>query len=380
MEKPDPDRMMQILVFLSVLIQLIVWLTIWYGYRTICSRKSGYLTNSDYDAPGLSVIVAARNEADSLEELIGALDSQTWTKYEVLIVDDASTDATASIVRGAMSSRPWLKLVSIDEPRFPRKKHALAAGIEQASYPVLVFTDADCVPGPEWLSSHGSVHARTDAEAMVLGSVELEKRRGMLNRFQRFMQTLNTTVAAATIGFGRAFLAFGGNLSYSRTLFDRVGGYGAGLRSLSGDDILFLQRVRRFSDAQIIWLTDSRSRIRTTAPRTTLGYILQKRRHVSNNRYAGSIIQIVGGLHVLSLIGVALAPSVIGWTGVWTWVLVSGVIAVALRPSFSNLNQRETLHWLPLLLILYVVFNAILPIWGILVPPKRWRDSDEEKV
>ncbi|RZK52578.1 MAG: glycosyltransferase, partial [Hymenobacter sp.] len=112
-------------------------------------------------APMFSVLVAARNEAAHLPQLLQALRAQALAphQFEVLITDDHSTDGTAALVAtAAQTSLFGLRLLTLP-PGHTGKKAALAAAIAQARAPWVVCTDADCRPGPGWLLAYASLLA-----------------------------------------------------------------------------------------------------------------------------------------------------------------------------------------------------------------------------
>ena len=105
----------------------------------------------------VSVVVAAHNEAERLPALLEALAEQTHRPFEVVVVDDRSTDATAGVVRD-WADRVPVRLVQVAEGApeaagLPPKKHALERGVEAARHARIAFTDADGRPGPGWLAA-----------------------------------------------------------------------------------------------------------------------------------------------------------------------------------------------------------------------------------
>lgn len=98
------------------------------------------------DGPAVSVIVPARNAASTLGALLDALARQDVAeRFEVLVVDDGSTDATAAIARG----HPVVTAVLTGAGAGPGAARNVALAAARGS--VLAFTDADCVPDPGWL-------------------------------------------------------------------------------------------------------------------------------------------------------------------------------------------------------------------------------------
>ena len=96
----------------------------------------------------VSVIICAHNELKNLEQLVPLLISQDHPKFEVIIVNDRSSDGSEEWLHGQETVWPDLKIVSIAKvpPGINPKKQALIKGIEVSKYDILLLTDADCPP------------------------------------------------------------------------------------------------------------------------------------------------------------------------------------------------------------------------------------------
>jgi 4,4'-diaponeurosporenoate glycosyltransferase len=103
-------------------------------------------------APRFSVLIPARNEAETLPHLLADLAQQTLQPLEVIVIDDHSSDATAAIAR---SGAPGLPVRVIQPPPLPAdwcgKTWALHHGVEASRGELLVFLDADTEPAPDFL-------------------------------------------------------------------------------------------------------------------------------------------------------------------------------------------------------------------------------------
>lgn len=98
----------------------------------------------------ISVVVPTFNRAESLERLLFALKAQRDAPaFEVLVINDGSTDDTAARVRETAASFPApLRLVNLDHRGVAAARNA---GLNAAGAELIAFLDDDCVPGPEWL-------------------------------------------------------------------------------------------------------------------------------------------------------------------------------------------------------------------------------------
>ena len=99
----------------------------------------------------ISVIIPARNEEENIDALLKALQQQTYTSslFEVIVIDDHSTDNTAAIVK----QFPHVRLLQNADAVNSFKKKAVETGVAAAINSLIVVTDADCIPPPTWLQA-----------------------------------------------------------------------------------------------------------------------------------------------------------------------------------------------------------------------------------
>ena len=341
----------------------------WYGpVREVVERTFWEAFEDEW--PSLSVIVAARNEEEHLPRLLAALERQRYSKFEVIVVDDGSTDQTATVVEKLSSLDYRFRLVR----QAPSgKKAAVSAGIAAAVNPVCVFTDADCIPGPGWLSAHARAHQGMPS-AVVVGYSPLVGSASLLVAYQQFDTSLSQFLSAAAIGHGQAYLAKGGNLSYSRDLHDEVGGFGGHGHHLSGDDTLFVQAVRRETTARIRWLDTESVTVPSPARESFRAWTRQKRRQTSTGRTFDRIAMWRAGLFHWTLVLSVLFAIASGWTVLLgLWLILAGVFAIGLGPLSSAFRNPFPRWLLPVFVPLFMVFILTVPVVGMLFPPASWQ-------
>jgi glycosyltransferase involved in cell wall biosynthesis len=100
--------------------------------------------------PSVSIVVAARNEADGIEQGVRSLLALDYSPLEVVVVNDRSTDGTGTVLERVRREHPRLTVVTVDAlpAGWLGKNHALALGAARATGEVLLFTDADVVFAP----------------------------------------------------------------------------------------------------------------------------------------------------------------------------------------------------------------------------------------
>jgi chlorobactene glucosyltransferase len=198
-------------------------------------------------APRISIIVPARNEGRQIERCVRSLLAQGYPNLDVIVVDDRSEDATASIVERIAGEDSRVRLITGEPlpPGWVGKPWALAQGARHAGGDWLLFTDADTIHEPGALSASIG-YAR--AHALDVLSVLTEQiMRTPAERL--FLPSVLWTIAFA-IGSLRAIndparenaLFNGQYILTSRRAYDGIGGHEAVRNEIAED----LELARRF--------------------------------------------------------------------------------------------------------------------------------------
>jgi glycosyltransferase involved in cell wall biosynthesis len=215
--------------------------------------------------PDVSVVIPARDAAATLPRTLEALARQTLPRerFEVIVADDGSADATAAI---AGASPVVDRVVGVDGPPGAGPGAARNAGARAVRAPVLAFTDADCLPTPGWLAQALAAAGSND---LVQGRVEPERPPGPFDR---------TVYATALHGLFET-----ANLLVRRELFDRLGGFEAGWTPGGGkelgEDTSFGWRARR-AGARVAFADDALVH-HAVFPRSAGAYAAERRRLVA---------------------------------------------------------------------------------------------------
>jgi len=346
-----------------------------------------------------SVLIAARDEAVALPQLLADLTAQTLPAvcFEVLIADDHSTDGTGALVRAAAADSSFrLQLVEL-QPIQTGKKAALTAALAQAGAPWLVCTDADCRLGPGWLAAYAGLLDSLPGPSLVgrgapngLGTGTLSHRGGtgegasrqvgpqldfisgpvLLTGPDTFFQRLLglefvglVGVGGACIGCGAPTMCNGANLAYRRTAFDAINGYAAHAHLASGDDEFLMHQLHAAYPGTVRFLADSAAVVRTAAPVTVGALLRQRVRWASKWRHYQSpasrcLALLVLGANVALAAGALAAlawPALGPWVGI-AWVLKLGADWWLLAPVLRFLGARKWLWQLLPLQLLYAPY------------------------
>ncbi|MCX6135761.1 MAG: glycosyltransferase [Ignavibacteriales bacterium] len=372
----------QILLGISTLFYAVVVIGLLAGIRRLHYHPS-------QSKPHVSVIVAARNEEENIGFLLDHLVRQDYPDFEVIIVNDRSTDQSTSIVERFQQQYPFVRLINVDSVPYdmPPKKNALAQGVASSKGEILCFTDADCFPPPQWVSSivaafdheTGLVAGYSPYSAPLTTNGTRSQGALWLRKFIEYEEFKGATWAAGAIGMKKAWLCTGRSLAYRRVVYDELGGFERIKRSVSGDDDLFLQLVRLHTSWKIRYATNPASFVPTMPPSTFGAFLQQRVRHFSAGKFFpfsmkafffafhASNALILGALAVAIVSGFSTAL-------VWPYVakcIIDAVLFLRAAPLFGQMK-----FWSSFLFMesLYVLYNSFIGPLGFM---KRyeWKPS-----
>lgn len=182
--------------------------------------------------PLISVVIAAYNEEKIIKRCVDAISSQTMPReyYEILVVDNNSTDDTAEIARKAGA-----RVITYKE--LQGASASKQYGSYHAAADIIAYTDADSVPGQDWLENLYT-YMQHDHLMCVGGTIlSLEK-----NPFTNFMFIFYDYFALLNQLFGIS-LIWGPNFAVRKEAFLGVKGFDLSLKT--SDDWEFVMRIQK---------------------------------------------------------------------------------------------------------------------------------------
>lgn len=225
----------------------------------------------------VSIVVACRNEQDNLPNLLRCLASQNYPAhlYEVVIVNDNSTDTTGQVISGFKEIRNFYSFDNLGEG----KKQALRTGIGHAGGELIITIDADCSMPHNWIRTIAACYEYCRADLMIC-PVQLERTGGIFGRFREmeFLSLQGVTAAFALANI--PIMCNGANLAFRK---DR---YLANADKIhddldSGDDVFLLHSIKKESHSLIVWLESPDAIVITKSPTAPGQYLQQRSRWIS---------------------------------------------------------------------------------------------------
>jgi len=252
----------------------------------------------------VTVVVPMRNEEDNVEGLLESLCGQTYSNFDVILVDDHSDDDTISNAQKWIDSNARLKVTCLSSTG-NSKKEAITQAIDNTFAQLIITTDADCRMHEEWIAILVAQYMRR-ASYLISAPVIMKSGESDLGKIQAAEYAGLTAIGAAAIKAGKPMFCSGANLAFSRSSFLAVGGYG-GSRSKSGDDTQLMRKISERWPHKISFLKDYRATVETATSSDHLHLFQQRRRWASKipftlSPFTVSIALLAWIFHLLLLI------------------------------------------------------------------------------
>jgi cellulose synthase/poly-beta-1,6-N-acetylglucosamine synthase-like glycosyltransferase len=241
--------------------------------------------------PEVSVVICARNEEQNLKAFLPLVLKQDYPQFEVVVVNDCSTDESEEVLMELAGQYKQLRYTSIpaDERNIRGKKLALTIGLKAAKYAYVVLSDADCYPvSKHWLQRMASNFS--DTHKIVLGYGGYERGKGLLNTIIRYETTFTALQYLGYAIKGLPYMGVGRNLAYEKSLFFDTKGFAGHYHVPSGDDDLFVNQNATGANCVVEFSPESHTR---SKPEMNFrAWFLQKKRHVSAGRFYSTVSRL----------------------------------------------------------------------------------------
>jgi len=257
--------------------------------------------NGSYEV-NISIVIAAKNETENINELINHLRNLDYSPemYEVILVDDSSTDDTLNKMKEQTSSLKNFTVISTKTSAASGKREALSLGISNSKYPQIIITDADCQPEKNWLKSYSKKFGQ--GYVMLFGIAPFYQKKNLINKISCFENLRSSVLSFSMASVGSPYTAAARNFGFSKNAFESLGGYSKTKDTTSGDDDLLLREAVK-NNLKIGIVTEPGSFVFSETKKTFSEYYQQKARHTQTSfHYLKKHQLMLGFWHLLNLI------------------------------------------------------------------------------
>ncbi|OXA92506.1 glycosyltransferase [Flavobacterium hercynium] len=327
----------------------------------------------------VSVIVCAKNEENNVKNYIPLLAEQDYPDFEIVLIDDASSDETLEVFEEFEQKYDNIRLVKVEnnEAFWGNKKYALTLGIKASKKEYLLFTDADCYPtSKDWITAMSSQF--TEEKTIILGYGGYERiERSLLNKVIRFETILTAVQYFSWAKIGLPYMGVGRNLAYKKEEFFNVNGFIEHIQVRSGDDDLFVNQAANKNNTAIAYHPDSFTYSR---PKKSYSeWFTQKRRHATTANHYKFFDKMQLSIFYTSqlfffLLVILLLSLQFQWIFVLALLATRYTIAwIVMGVSAGKLKERDLRIWFPIVEIVLIFTQINIFITNIFSKPVHWK-------
>lgn len=245
---------MTTLLFISFIFLVMYFLCLFYFAAGFLSAKPFFSINQQDEDP-LTIIICARNEEKNIIPCLLSVIKQDYPKDKVnlILINDASSDKTVKHAEHLLKESDInYKIISNHVQK--GKKQSISYAMQFVNTDLIITRDADTyTTSTIWLKTISDFYKSTKSD-FIIAPVILKNNIGLLWALQAFENNILAVLAAGSAFFGKPFLCNGANLAFTKKIFQKVKGYSSHINIASGDDVLFLEDVKRISDVKINYL------------------------------------------------------------------------------------------------------------------------------
>lgn len=341
-------------------------------YRFLFRRLVPFNKNTVVPATSFSIIVPARNEEDSIAFCIESIYNQNYLPhlFEVIVVDDHSTDETSTVVRLLQQKYSSLKLIRLaDEVKGKilnaYKKKAIDIAIPRSAGDWIITTDADCHVGKEWLSSFDSYIQQKDP-ALVAAPVKFINTGSFVSVFQCLDFLSLQGITAAAVSANQHSMCNGANLAYKKESFVAVNGFKGIDNVASGDDMLLMHKIKKQFPGKLGYLFTADAIVSTMPMPDWVSFFNQRIRWASKaEKYDDkSLIYVLVLVYFYNVLLLTL-----GIMSFWNFfylklfvaaVIIKTVIELSFMIAIADFyKEKKLLWWFPLMQPFHIVYMVV---------------------
>lgn len=371
-----------LLLELSALAYLLLMLIISIGWYL----TKGFVSLSVTSSSRVSVVIAVRNEAENIKELLNSLLHQTYSNdlFEVVIIDDNSDDETIKIIEKFKSENPGLNTWIIYS-NGQGKKEALKMGFEAVDSEIIITTDGDCSVGNDWIMNYVSFFENNDIQ-LAFGSVFYHNNKSLIQKI--FSLEFATLVAsgAGSAGVNLPLMGNGANMAFRKLAYDKIKNNLSGTKFASGDDVFLMHSIAtNFGKKSVRFIKNKESVVETSAPENLTTFFNQRIRWGSKAKAYKRIWPLTVSLVVFLFNMLLGITAILSFYKLWflalfaLFVILKFLIDFPLTRNFIKFYDRplNAIILLPLEFF-YPFYIMLTAIFSIFIP-YQWKGRKRVK-
>jgi len=313
----------------------------------------------------VSVIVYSKNNAKILPHFLAQFNKQTHTNFELVLVNNASSDETRYIFEDFQKKNDNVHVVNVEnnEAFWGSRKYALTLGVKKATHDILLFTTTSALfDSEDWITVNSSLLKNNTQ--IITGYNYFEKKGDFLNLLVRFAEIIAAIQNYGTGIITKPYAASKSNFGYRKSLFFEKNGYSKHMSLHEGAEDLFLKQNGTSKNIVIATCKENSTQIKS--PNSLSEWITSKvsqksirKKYSFWNKFNLNIFTISHFLFfILLLSNLFFSPNILIYSAVGIRYLVVGFV---MAKTAIKLRDIKPFYIFPLMEVIYMFIQ--IPIF-----------------
>jgi len=344
-------------------------------------RTKTFNTQVPNKFPTVSIIIPVRNEGKHIEKLLRNIQSQSYPadKYDVIVIDDYSTDNTVSIINSLNIPNVRVIPLKVEGEIYAYKKMAITTGVNNSNAELIVSTDGDCSMDQHWLSSIVSFYT-SNSFKLISSPVAFHNEKNWFEKIQTVEFQYLIGVGASCMRNGMPSTCNGANLAYTRELFHEINGF-EGIDDIAfGDDELLLHKVYKHYPDGIGFNKNRNSIVYTYAKSNLNEFVEQRKRWAKKNAnyFDKRLMAMVLSVFLMNVALFITIPFSFFYSDIKDFLLISFLIKLVFDGIFMFMllkffGKTRYILFAPIVLFFYIFYFIYLGIIGNIGTTYQWK-------
>ena len=311
--------------------------------------------NSSLLIPHSSLLIACRNEIHNLPSLLVSIENQTYKPYEIIFVDDNSTDETYDFLIDFAKKYDYIKVIKNSGKG---KKSALIEAAKIAKSEYLIFTDADCILNKNHCRLALDYLSKNNSD-MLLGAVDVTDEKGIFNIIEKIEFASLQAVTAYSALLNNPIMCNGANLIIRRTTYlQYINNINTSIAS--GDDMFMLHALKK-NKSKIHYLYNNNYIVKTKGTNSLKKFLLQRTRWAAKSlNYTDPTTILTAIIVILTNIFLIISPLIITNYSLLIFIIIMIIENIILLPYLFKYKQYRILKYYP---ILFPIMSLLYPLY-----------------
>ena len=312
-------------------------------------------SKKDVNIP-VSVLVYSKNEQEKLADFLSQFEKQTHVNYELILINNASSDDTRYVFEDYQKTHPNVSIVNVvnNENFWGSRKYALTLGIKKAKFENLLFTTTSSLfDSKNWITENIGLFGRK--KQIVVGHSYFDKKKGFLNHLIRFSELISDLQNYGWGSISKPYSASQHNFGYAKNLFFQTNGFSDHMGIFQGAEDLFLKT--NATSKNVVIATNSNSLVKKEVPTTFskwINYKVAQKQITKHYRFVSKLNRTLFSFSqfaffVTAVLAGVFYPSALVFGAIGFRYVLAGLVIVK---SAIKLHDNKAVYFFPFMEII----------------------------